>query len=82
MRYTIENGGFSKRGSANIPALEFSPQMWLVNFDSGDTESVRKEKTQRGVRAVFKLVAAEIPLNYHHSGLNSRFHTTCSGGQP
>jgi len=61
MRYNVENGGFSKRGSANIPALEFSPQMWLVNFDSGDTEAVRTVKTQRGVRAIFKLAAAEIP---------------------
>jgi len=61
MRYNVENGGFSKRGTTTIPALEFSPQMWLVNFNSSDTEAVRAVKTQRGVRAIFKLAAAEIP---------------------
>ncbi|KAI1456392.1 hypothetical protein F4805DRAFT_230054 [Annulohypoxylon moriforme] len=61
MRYNSEHGGLSKRGSAPIPALEFSPQMWLVNFDSGDTEVLRAEKTRRGIRAIFKLAAAEIP---------------------
>ncbi|KAI0882908.1 uncharacterized protein GGS22DRAFT_195632 [Annulohypoxylon maeteangense] len=61
MRYNSENGGFSKRDSATIPALEFSPQMWLVDFDSADTEAQRTEKTQRGIRAIFKLATAETP---------------------
>ncbi|KAI0846452.1 fungal fucose-specific lectin-domain-containing protein [Daldinia vernicosa] len=58
MRYTADDGGFGKRGRSNIPASEFSPQMWLVNFDPSDTEATRTEKTQRGVSAIFKLAAA------------------------
>lgn len=59
MRYTVENGGFSKRGRSYIPASEFSPQMWLVNFDPRDSIETRIDKTQRGVRAIFKLATAE-----------------------
>ncbi|KAI1109192.1 hypothetical protein F5Y14DRAFT_433376 [Nemania sp. NC0429] len=61
MRFHEEKVGFGKRGNSDIPALDFSPQMWLVNSDGNNSgEGDKTVKIQRGIRAIFKLVAGEI----------------------
>jgi hypothetical protein len=57
MKYNDEVGGFCKKGKEWIPAEQFSPQIWSVNFEEGDVT----DKRRRAVWAMFKLALGEIP---------------------